>query len=91
LIGLALVARVAPAQILSAMMGLWFITSFTGNLLQGYIGSYFSRMDKVSFFLLCAGLALVASVVTWLFNKPLKATLEAKPQHPMPPAVEPQL
>jgi len=90
-IGLALVARVAPAQILSAMMGLWFITSFTGNLLQGYIGSYFSRMDKVSFFLLCAGLALVASVVTWLFNKPLKATLEAKPQHPMPPAVEPQL
>jgi len=26
----------------------------TGNQLQGYIGSYFSRMDKVSFFLLCA-------------------------------------
>jgi dipeptide/tripeptide permease len=34
-IGLALVARVAPPQILSMMMGLWFITSFTGNLLQG--------------------------------------------------------
>ena len=53
--GLALVARVSPPKILSMMMGLWFITSFTGNQLQGYIGSFFSRMDKVSFFLLCAG------------------------------------
>ena len=28
------------SQILSMMMGLWFITSFTGNLLQGYIGTF---------------------------------------------------
>ena len=90
-IGLALVARVAPPQILSAMMGLWFITSFTGNQLQGYVGSYFSRMDKVSFFLLCGGLALLASLITWAFDRPLRSTLESKPQHPMPPAVEPQL
>jgi POT family proton-dependent oligopeptide transporter len=89
-IGLALVARVAPPQILSMMMGLWFITSFTGNQLQGYIGSYFSRMDKVSFFLLCAGLAFGASVVTWLFDRPLRSTLEAKPEKPLP-ALEPQL
>ncbi|HWA04025.1 MAG TPA: peptide MFS transporter [Rhizomicrobium sp.] len=88
-IGLALVARVAPPQILSAMMGLWFITSFTGNLLQGYVGSFFSRMDKVSFFLLCAGLAFGAAVVTWLFNAPLKSTLESKPEKPLP-ALEPQ-
>ena len=47
-IGLALTARVAPPQILSVMMGLWLITSFIGNLLQGYIGSYFSKMDKVA-------------------------------------------
>ena len=58
-IGLALTARVAPAQILSMMMGVWLMTSFTGNLLQGYIGSYFSRMDKRTFFLLCAGVGVV--------------------------------
>ncbi len=88
-IGLALVARVAPPQILSAMMGLWFITSFTGNQLQGYIGSYFSRMDKVSFFLLCAGLAAAAALVTWAFDRPLRSTLEVKPEKPLP-AIEPQ-
>src|SRR5215470_2972196 len=68
-IGLALVARVAPQQILSAMMGLWFITSFTGNLLQGYVGSFFSRMDKTHFFLLCAAIGGIAGAVTWLFDR----------------------
>ena len=77
-IGLALVARVAPAQILSMMMGLWFITSFTGNQLQGYIGSFFSEMNKTQFFLLCAALGTVAAVVTWLFERPLRPILEGK-------------
>jgi hypothetical protein len=48
-------------------------------------------MDKVSFFLLCGGLALLASLITWAFDRPLRSTLESKPQKPMPPAVEPQL
>ncbi|MBV9331674.1 MAG: peptide MFS transporter [Alphaproteobacteria bacterium] len=81
-IGLALVARVAPASILSMMMGLWFITSFTGNQLQGYIGSFFSQMDKTQFFLLCAGLGGVAAVVTWLFERPLRPILESKAPPP---------
>ncbi len=74
-LGLALVARVSPPQILSMMMGLWFITSFTGNLLQGYIGTFFSQMDKVSFFLLCAGIGAAAGVVTYIFNFPLRGIL----------------
>jgi POT family proton-dependent oligopeptide transporter len=78
-IGLALVARVAPAQILSAMMGLWFITSFFGNQLQGYIGSYFSQMDKVHFFLLCSAIGGVAAIITWLFDRPLRSILETAP------------
>ena len=89
-IGLALVARVAPPQILSAMMGLWFITSFTGNLLQGYIGSFFSEMDKTHFFLLCAAIGGVAAVITWLFDRPLRSILEGQPRVAPVLAVEPQ-
>jgi POT family proton-dependent oligopeptide transporter len=88
-IGLALVARVAPTQILSAMMGLWFITSFIGNFLQGYIGSFFSEMDKTHFFLLCAGIAGFAAVMTWLFDRPLRSILESRPSEPVLTA-EPQ-
>jgi POT family proton-dependent oligopeptide transporter len=89
-IGLALVARVAPPQILSMMMGLWFITSFSGNLLQGYIGSFFSQMDKTQFFLLCAGIGAAAGVVTWLFNFPMKPILERKGPLHQPELAEPQ-
>ncbi|HEX3809961.1 MAG TPA: peptide MFS transporter [Rhizomicrobium sp.] len=89
-IGLALVARVAPASILSMMMGLWFITNFTGNLLEGYIGSFFSQMDKVHFFLLCSGIGAAAAFVTWLFNFPLRPILDAKPEIPQPLVAEPQ-
>ena len=89
-IGLALVARVAPVQILSLMMGLWFITSFTGNYLQGYIGTYFSQMDKTQFFLLCAGIGAAAGVVTWVFNFPLKPILEKKGPLHQPELAEPQ-
>jgi proton-dependent oligopeptide transporter, POT family len=89
-IGLALVARVAPPQILSMMMGLWFITSFTGNMLQGYIGTYFSVLTKQDFFLLCTALAAGAGVVTWLFNFPLKPILDAKPAIKAPELAEPQ-
>jgi len=89
-IGLALVARVAPASILSMMMGLWFITSFTGNLLQGYIGSFFSAMDKTHFFLLCAAIGGVAGAVTWMFDRPLRAVLESRPAPEMVLTAEPQ-
>jgi POT family proton-dependent oligopeptide transporter len=68
------------------MMGLWFITSFTGNQLQGYIGSFFSTMDKTSFFLLCAGLGMVAALVTWAFDRPLRPILEPKNVKPEVPS-----
>jgi POT family proton-dependent oligopeptide transporter len=89
-IGLALVARVAPPQILSAMMGLWFITSFTGNMLQGYIGTFFEVLSKQNFFLLCAAIALAAGFVTWLFNFPLKPILDARMIENAPPRAEPE-
>ncbi|HEY3637307.1 MAG TPA: peptide MFS transporter [Rhizomicrobium sp.] len=89
-IGLALVARVAPPSILSAMMGLWFITSFTGNLLQGYIGSFFSEMDKTHFFLLCAAIGGVAAAITWAFDRPLRSILEGQPQVSPVLTAEPQ-
>jgi len=89
-IGLALVARVAPASILSMMMGLWFITSFTGNLLQGYIGSFFSAMDKTHFFLLCAGIGGIAGVITWLFDRPLRSVLESRSAAEVVVTAEPQ-
>jgi POT family proton-dependent oligopeptide transporter len=91
-IGLALTARVAPPQILSMMMGVWLMTSFFGNQLQGYIGTYFSRMSKEEFFLMCAVIGAVPGVVFWLFNSPLKSILhqESGQVGPVPEPPEPE-
>ena len=72
---LSLVSKVAPAHCLSMMMGVWLATSFYGSFLAGYIGSFWSGMQKGNFFLMLAVIAAVAGLAVMLFNRPLKATL----------------
>jgi proton-dependent oligopeptide transporter, POT family len=74
-VGLSLVTKVAPVRILSMMMGIWLATSFTGGFLAGYIGSYWSRMEKPEFFLLVAGIAALAGVMIFVCRWPLRGML----------------
>jgi POT family proton-dependent oligopeptide transporter len=74
-IGLSLVSKVAPGRILSMMMGVWLATSFAGNFLSGWLGSFWTAMDKADFFLMIAAIAGAAGVVIWLFNRPLTPIL----------------
>jgi POT family proton-dependent oligopeptide transporter len=71
-VGLSLVTKVAPARILSMMMGVWLATSFTGGFLAGYIGSFWSRMEKPEFFLMVAAIAALAGAMIfacrWLLH-----------------------
>jgi proton-dependent oligopeptide transporter, POT family len=62
-VGLSFVTKVAPARLISLLMGVWLATSFTGGFLSGYIGSFWSRMGKPEFFLLVAGIAAMAGVM----------------------------
>jgi POT family proton-dependent oligopeptide transporter len=75
-IGLSLVSKVAPAKILSLMMGVWLATSFTGNFVAGYIGSFWSGMDKADFFLMVAAIAAAAGMVIAAFNPFLRGMLK---------------
>src|SRR5690242_4048375 len=43
---LSLVTKVAPAGVLSMMMGVWLSTSFVGGFLAGYLGTFWSAMSK---------------------------------------------
>ncbi|MGB6539042.1 MAG: peptide MFS transporter [Xanthobacteraceae bacterium] len=62
-VGLSLVTKIAPLKILSMMMGVWLAASFVGGFLAGFIGSFWSAMAKPEFFLLCAGIGLLAGVM----------------------------
>jgi POT family proton-dependent oligopeptide transporter len=74
-IGLSLVSKVAPVRMVSMLMGVWLATSFVGNFLAGYLGGFWSSMDKVSFFLMIAAVATGAAVIIWLLHWPLKSVL----------------
>ena len=75
-IGLSLVSKVSPARMVSMLMGAWFLTSFVGNLVGGWLGSFWTLMDKSAFFLMIAGVAALAGLVILTFNRPLRAVLE---------------
>ncbi len=74
-IGLSLVTKVAPARIVSMIMGLWLATSFLGNFVAGYLGSFWSSMDKGMFFTMIALIAAFAGAVIWAFERPLQPIL----------------
>jgi len=74
-IGLSLVSKVSPARVVSMMMGVWLATSFVGNFLAGWLGSYWSSMNKMHFFLMIAGIAALAGLLIWAFNRPLKPVI----------------
>ena len=76
-IGLSLVSKIAPARMISTTMGLWLGTSFIGNFVAGWLGSFWSSMDKMSFFIMLAVVATSAGGVIWsFFNRPLKSILQ---------------
>jgi POT family proton-dependent oligopeptide transporter len=79
-IGLSLVSKIAPARIISMMMGVWLGTSFVGNLIGGWLGSFWSIMNKAEFFLMIAGIAAFAGLVIFAFNRPLRDALQESPQ-----------
>jgi POT family proton-dependent oligopeptide transporter len=74
-VGLSLVTKVSPPRIVSMMMGMWFLSSFAGNYLSGYLGTYYTTMPRESFFTLMAALAIIAAIAMAAFNKPLKSAL----------------
>ena len=71
-IGLSLVVKVAPVRVVSMMMGIWYMANFFGNLLSGYIGTYYEKMSRESFFLLLAALGIASGIAIFALSKPLK-------------------
>ncbi len=71
-IGLSLVTKVAPARLVSMLMGMWYFSNFFGNYLTGYLGTFYEKMSKEAFFSMIALLAVVAGLAIFALQRPLK-------------------
>ena len=69
--GLSFVTKVAPARIVSMMMGVWFFANAIGNYTTGYLGTFYEKMPKAQFFALCTAIAMVAGVALFILSRPL--------------------
>jgi POT family proton-dependent oligopeptide transporter len=78
-VGLALISKAAPPRVLSMIMGIWFATTLPGDILGGWLGGFWSRIPKMDFFLLMAGVAAFAGAAIFLLSVWLRASLEPKP------------
>ena len=74
-IGLSLVTKVSPVRFVSMMMGMWFMSSFFGNILSGYIGILYTKWSPTNFFLLLMALGVAAGLAIAAFNKPLRKAM----------------
>jgi POT family proton-dependent oligopeptide transporter len=67
--GLSLVTKIAPAAMVSLMMGIWLATDFIGNFLAGWLGSYWSAVPKAEFFVMIAAIGVVAGILVYLIGR----------------------
>jgi len=81
-VGLALVSRMAPARVLSLMMGLWLAASFPGEILGGWLGGFWSSMEKMSFFLMIAAVAAAGGAAMLALNLLLRSVFDERPAAP---------
>jgi POT family proton-dependent oligopeptide transporter len=80
-IGLSFVTKVAPARIVSMMMGVWFLANFIGNYMTGYLGTFYERMPKTQFFGLMTVIAVAAGLLLFVLARPLDKVVLKHDRH----------
>jgi POT family proton-dependent oligopeptide transporter len=73
---LSFVTKIAPARMLSLMMGLWLASNFVGNFLAGYLGTFWSGMSPAAFFLMLAAIAAASGLLIVAMRFPLRSVLK---------------
>ncbi len=68
-VGLGLFARLAPQRLGATTIASWFLAAFGGNLLAGWLGSFWTYWPHDLFFLVVAGISALAGAVLWTIER----------------------
>jgi len=74
-VGLSSMTKLAPARIVSLMMGVWFLGAAVGNFLGGAAASFYGSMPLTELFGAVALMPIAAGIVMFLFRRPLTALM----------------
>ena len=72
-VGLSMVTKLAPAKLMSMLMGVWLAASFFGNLMGGYFATLSAKLKSMTtFFAIPACILMVFGLLVWLFSGKIK-------------------
>jgi POT family proton-dependent oligopeptide transporter len=74
-VGLSLVTKISPPRIVSMMMGMWFLSSFFGDYLSGYLATFKETMSSSVFFGMQAAISLVTGIAMVLLLSSFKKAI----------------
>ena len=77
-VGLSFVTKAAPPELISALMGVWFLALGMGGYLAGEVGALYGTMSKVSFFFLVMAIGGANGVLMCLLVPCINQTLDTK-------------
>lgn len=68
-VGLSMVTKLAPLKFMSLFMGIWLMASFFGNLLAGWLASFYESWSLTTLFSIPAGLSILFGIIMWIMTK----------------------
>ncbi|WP_428897354.1 proton-dependent oligopeptide transporter [Parelusimicrobium proximum] len=71
-VGLSMVTKLAPAKLMSLLMGVWLMSSFFGNLLAGWLASFYEKWSLTTLFSVPAVLSMAFGIIMWVMTKKVK-------------------
>jgi POT family proton-dependent oligopeptide transporter len=74
---LAVISRSAPPKLNATLVSATYLSFFAGITSMGWVGSFYSEMDRVAFWLLDAAIGFAGALIVWLIHKPLSKRLAA--------------
>jgi proton-dependent oligopeptide transporter, POT family len=74
-VGLSAMTRLAPARVVSLMMGVWFLASSVGNFMGGFLVRFYGTMDLPILFGTMAAFAIAVGLLLTLFVRPMRRML----------------
>ena len=60
------------------MMGLWFAATFPGDVLGGWLGGFWSSMEKAHFFMMIGAIAALGGAALFALGPALRAVFDGE-------------
>ncbi len=75
-VGLSSMTKLAPARVVSLMMGVWFLGSSVGNYLGGWTSSFYEEFPLPDLFAYVAAGGIAMSLVMFALVRPIRRMME---------------